>query len=103
MSAVNSFLESITPESLFEDPYPIYARLRREAPVAYLPQMQMYAVTRYDDVAEIAAMKEPWVATDSQHALRRTLGDPVITMVDGDVHDDLRVGIDKTMRPRPIT
>ena len=102
MSAVNSFLESITQETLFEDPYPVYERLRREAPVAYLPQMHMYAVTRYDDVAEIATTKDPWQATDSQHALRRTLGDPVITMVDGEVHDDLRIGVDKTLRPRPI-
>ncbi|WP_156366540.1 hypothetical protein [Microbacterium sp. No. 7] len=35
MTATDSFLESISPQQLFDDPYPIYERLRRDAPVAY--------------------------------------------------------------------
>lgn len=31
------------------DPYPHYAQLRREAPVAWIEQMNGYAVSRYDD------------------------------------------------------
>lgn len=103
MSAVDSFLESISPQQLFADPYPIYEQLRKDAPVAYLPQLHLYWVTRYDDVAEISSMKEPWVSASSQKTLRRTLGDPVITLVGGAVHDDLRVGVDKKLQPRPIT
>jgi cytochrome P450 len=39
--------------ALIDDPYPTYARLRDEAPVAYLPAHDVWAVTRYDDVAQI--------------------------------------------------
>ena len=103
MSAVKSFLESITPQQLFLDPYPIYEQLRKDAPVAYLPQLHLYWVTRFDDVAEVLANKESWVSASSQKSLRRTLGDPVITLVGGAVHDDLRAGVDKKLQPRPIT
>src|SRR6188472_27751 len=103
MSAVQSFLESITPQQLFLDPYPIYEQLRKDAPVAYLPQLHLYWVTRFDDVAEVLATKDRWVSASSQKSLRRTLGDPVITLVGGAVHDDLRAGVDKKLQPRPIT
>lgn len=32
------------------DPYPLYARLRDEAPVFHNPEMRFWALTRYDDV-----------------------------------------------------
>lgn len=35
------------------DPWPILARARREQPVFWMPQLQMYCVTRYDDVRTI--------------------------------------------------
>ena len=92
MSSTSSFLESISPQQLFDDPYPIYERLRKDAPVAYLPQLNYVWVTRYDDVAEVAAMKEPWVSASANQIMRRTLGDPIITMVGGEVHDELPRG-----------
>lgn len=103
MSAVQSFLESISPQQLFHDPYPIYEKLRKDAPVAYLPQLHLYWVTRFDDVAEVLGNRDRWVSASSQKPLRRTLGDPVITLVGGAVHDDLRAGVDKKLQPRPIT
>jgi cytochrome P450 len=103
MSAVDSFVESISPQQLFDDPYPIYERLRREAPVAFIPQLHMFWVTRFDDVAEVVSQKDVFLSAASQKQLRRTMGDPVITLVGGAVHDDLRVGVDKKLSPRPIT
>lgn len=35
----------------FNDPYPMYARLRDEAPVYYSEQYDFYALSRHDDVA----------------------------------------------------
>lgn len=32
-----TFAKEITVEALEADPYPIYERLRREAPIAYVP------------------------------------------------------------------
>lgn len=48
-----------------QNPYPIYARLRREDPVAlvHLPFFgKTYFISRYDDVA--AAFKDPRISTD---------------------------------------
>ncbi|MFP2924923.1 cytochrome P450 [Pyxidicoccus sp. 3LG] len=36
-----------------ENPYPMYARLRRECPVFYSPMLDMWVVTRYADIAEV--------------------------------------------------
>jgi cytochrome P450 len=33
-----------------EDPYPIYARMREEAPAYYNPRLDFWALTRFDDV-----------------------------------------------------
>ncbi len=37
-------------EEIERDPYPIYARLRRESPVAFSPALNCWLVTRWDDV-----------------------------------------------------
>ena len=34
----------------FEDPFPIYARLREEAPVYHNPDVGFWALSRYQDV-----------------------------------------------------
>lgn len=38
-----------------EDPYRMYERLRRDAPVAYVPERDLYLVTRYETVLGILA------------------------------------------------
>jgi cytochrome P450 len=44
--------DPLSPEQL-DDPYPIYARARRAAPVAYNEPLGAWIVTRYDDVSAI--------------------------------------------------
>ena len=39
------------------DPYPFYARFRREAPVFYAPKIDFWVVSRYEDIQEI--VKDP--------------------------------------------
>ena len=48
-----TFGETITLEELERDPYPIYARLRDEEPVSWVPAVQLWLVTRYDDVRTV--------------------------------------------------
>ena len=40
-----------SPENLV-DPYPAYKKLRDEAPVHYMPEMNLHVVTRYDLLRE---------------------------------------------------
>jgi len=39
------------------DPYPYYARFRREAPVFYAPKIDFWVVSRYEDIVDI--VKDP--------------------------------------------
>ncbi|AUX27508.1 cytochrome P450 [Sorangium cellulosum] len=43
------------PEQI-EDPYPLYARARREEPVFYCPRLDLWIVTRYADI--VAVLKD---------------------------------------------
>jgi cytochrome P450 len=47
----------VSPE-IMEDPYPIYTRLRNEAPVFWSEQWQAWVVSRYSDVADSLKEKE---------------------------------------------
>ena len=57
--SITAFAESVTVDALETDPYPIYARLRREAPVCYLPAVRLWFVTRYDDVEFVGTHAGP--------------------------------------------
>jgi hypothetical protein len=46
----------LTSEAL-QDPYPVYARLRAEAPVYFSPALQCWLLTRYQDV--LGAFRDP--------------------------------------------
>ena len=41
-----------------QDPWPILARARREQPVFWMPKLEMYCVTKYDDIKAILADSE---------------------------------------------
>ena len=69
-----AFAESITVEDLERDPYPIYERLRDEDPVAYVPSVGLWLVTRWDDVQHIATHPELFTAEVDSSPLARTLG-----------------------------
>jgi cytochrome P450 len=43
--------------SQLDDPYPFYARARRQQPVFFSPLLKMWYVTRYDDV--VAVLNDP--------------------------------------------
>jgi cytochrome P450 len=51
-----------------ENPYPIYARLRDEAPVAWSENWQAWVVSRYDDVAASLKDKE-FLSNENRQAL----------------------------------
>ena len=51
MSTLTGF-DPFAPE-VTADPYPDYARLRDQAPVCWIPEQNMWMVTRYDDVAAV--------------------------------------------------
>jgi cytochrome P450 len=66
--SVSAFAESVTVAALEKDPYPIYARLQREAPVCFIPAVGLWFVTRYQDVEFVGSSPTPAVSTSSGHA-----------------------------------
>ena len=92
---------SITVEALEADPFPIYARLREEEPVCFVPAVGLHLVTRWDDVQHVATHPDIFTAEVDASPLVRTLGVNVLT-VDGPDHARMRAGMDAPMRPRAV-
>jgi cytochrome P450 len=51
------------------DPYPLLNRWRREAPVVYIPAIDHYVVTRFNDVEAILLNRDVWSAANASTPL----------------------------------
>ena len=96
------FLASVTVEDLDNDPYPIYARMRREAPVAYVPCVDSWFVTTHADVSTVAEDVASFTAENGTSPAEVSFGTPAIIAVDGPVHHELRRSFDGKFRPREV-
>jgi cytochrome P450 len=101
MSSIASFAESITVEDLERDPFPIYRRLRDEAPVCHVPAVGLTLVTRWDDVHHVALHPELFTADVGASPLTRTLGQNMLTL-DGPAQKRIRATLDPPMRPKAV-
>jgi cytochrome P450 len=101
--SMSAFADSVTVAALEEDPYPIYARLRREAPVCFIPAVGLWFVTRYPDVEFVGAHPELFSAELDDSPVDRTFGSPTIITVDGELHRELRRALDSKYRPRQVS
>lgn len=89
---------ALTGENLYNDPYPIYARLRKEQPVAYFDGTNEYFITRFDDCRIVGTKDKvfgPSGATDRPEA--RVMGMPNVLTMSGEEHKCLREGIDANL------
>jgi aromatic O-demethylase, cytochrome P450 subunit len=89
-------------EQMDVDPYPTYAEMRAVAPVAFVPELGVWMLTRWTDVEAVATDRDIWGSPGGLDRLNRTFGEPNILTADGDVHASLRVGIDQVLRPRAV-
>lgn len=97
-----TFADDITVEMLDADPYPIYVRLRREAPVCWVPAVNVWLATRWQDVEFMGAHPEIFSAKADSSPVERTLGKPTVLTCDGPMHKELRRAIDPKFRPRTV-
>ena len=79
----------ITLADLEADPEPILARMRAAEPVCRVPSMDMWLVTRWDDVAYMEARPELFSAATDPSFLARALG-PNMLVMDPPAHTRLR-------------
>jgi len=97
-----AFADTITVEQLDEDPYPLYARLRAEQPVAWVPAVNLWLITRADDVEYVTTHPELFTAEVTDSPLDRSFGGPTILTMDGARHLDLRRSLDAKYKPRVV-
>ena len=102
MPATLDWIDEITPDSLDADPYPAYARLRDEAPIAWLPWADAWLVTSWETCAAVGTDAENFVGASNHPTLDRIFGRPNILTSRGDEHLDLRASVDPPLRPRAV-
>jgi cytochrome P450 len=93
--------ETITLEELERDPYPIYARLRDEEPVSWVPAVQLWLVTRHDDVRAVCLAPEAFTAATDPSTLNRTMGRNMLGSEGPDQRRVRRV-VEPPFRPRDV-
>ncbi len=88
---------------IHDDPYPTYARLRAEAPAYHNPELDFWALSRFDDVH--AAMQD-WETYSSSAGVSLEQGSrarpPMIIMMDPPRQQKLRKLVSKAFTPRRI-
>ncbi|HUQ43300.1 MAG TPA: cytochrome P450 [Candidatus Limnocylindria bacterium] len=95
-------LGSITVEELETDPYPIYAALREQAPVAYMPCLDTWMVTSWATVEAACIDATAFPATVDRSPTDRALGGISMMTTDGEPARRRRRPFDATLRPRAI-
>ena len=79
-------------EMLERDPYPAFASLQEREPVALVPSLDMWLVTRWDDVVYVCEHPELFGSNTEPSWLRDCLGENMLTL-DGSAHDRLADGM----------
>lgn len=92
---------AITVEELERDPHPVLARLRASEPVAWVPALNGWLVTRYDLVDQ--ALRDPATFTvdDPRFSTAQVVG-PSMLSLDGAEHARHRAPFTRAFRPREV-
>jgi cytochrome P450 len=101
------------PQFYIGDPYPVFARMRKEAPAFYCEGLNTFAITRYQDIRDISRNPEVWSVTDGivlndakydSHVTDSFFpeGAELISTTDPPRHRELRRVISPVFTPRKI-
>ncbi len=92
----------VDPAALISDPYPTYERLRREAPVAWVPALKKFLVTSYAGCHAVELDQEIFSANVSGATMNRALGAQPMLRKDDPDHAADRAAINPVLRPKNI-
>lgn len=93
----------VDPQEMLRDPYPTYRRLRAESPVAYVPKLDRYFVTTFQDAFDVEMDQETFSSHEAgeKSPMVRALGRPMLRLDDPE-HKVERNAISPAMRPVAI-
>lgn len=87
-------------DQLWDDPYPLYARLRAEPP-CFVPAANRYLVTRYADIVALERNPEVFSASEQNSLMIRVMGHTMLRK-DGATHKRERVACEPALKPALI-
>jgi cytochrome P450 len=93
--------DEITVEELIDDPHPVLARLRAEAPVAWLPALNAWLVTGYRLVDAVLRDPGTFTVDDPRFSTAQVVG-PSMLSTDGPVHAHHRDPFGPAFRPAAV-
>ncbi|WP_207839670.1 cytochrome P450 [Williamsia soli] len=96
-----SFAAGVRIAELAADPYPAYARLRTEEPVAWVPELGRYLVTKFEDVMFVERHPELFSSVEEPSMMTRAIGNTLLRQ-DGDPHRRIRKAAEGPVRPKMI-
>lgn len=99
---MSALAERITVAELDADPYPIYAQLRAEAPVAWVPAVGMWLATAWEEAVRVTSEPDLFAADMPGSPIDRSFGSPTILTCDGERHRELRKAVDPKFRPHEV-
>ena len=91
----------VTIPDLYRDPFPIYRRMREEAPVHWVPAVNRYMVTSYAACHTIEQDAETFSANETGSLMKRSMGHSMLRKDDPE-HRTERDSYGSTLRPGTI-
>jgi cytochrome P450 len=88
-------------EDIEADPYPLYERMRRETPIAWVPETERLWITPYELCRE--AGDNDQVFGPTQDVFHLVYGDPNVMSLIGAEHQESRAPLDARFRPRAVS
>ena len=88
-------------KAFWDDPYPALARLRREAPIAFVPQLGSTLFTRRDDIFVYEKQIDVFSSHQPEGLMNRLMGHNMMRK-DGDAHIAERRVIFPSISPRTV-
>jgi cytochrome P450 len=89
-------------EAFWRDPYPVLARLRADAPIAYVPQLGSTLLTRHDDIMVCEKRIDVFSSDQPAGLMTRLMGHNMMRK-DGPAHTSERKVILPAMSPKTVT
>jgi cytochrome P450 len=94
--------EWFDPVEAAADPYSAYERLRREAPVAWVPAVRKFLITTFDLCHEVEQDQGLFSANVAGSTMNRALGAQPMLRKDDPEHAADRTAVNPVMRPRNL-
>lgn len=92
---------AVTLEALDCDPQPLLAELRRREPVSWIPALDGWLITRYDDAVAVMRDADRFTVADPRFSTAQVIG-PSMLSLDGKEHARHRSPFAAPFRPRAV-